>query len=86
MSEKYKKETEENFDEYIDCTGLYCPAPIYETKKKIDTMEKGHILKVTADDPGSGPDIRSWARMTGNELVKAEKNKDIFTFYIRKTG
>ncbi len=86
MSEKCKKETEENFDEYIDCTGLYCPAPIYETRKKIDTMEKGHILKITADDPGSGPDIRSWARMTGNELVKAVKNNNIFTFYIRKTG
>lgn len=84
MSNNSKKEDEAGFDSSLDCTGLYCPAPIYEARKKIDSMEKGQILKMTADDPGSEPDIKSWARMTGNKLLKVEKNNNIFTFYIKK--
>jgi TusA-related sulfurtransferase len=85
MSDNDKKENEKNFDEFLDCVGLYCPVPIFETRKKINSMGKGQILKMTADDPGSEPDIKSWAKMTGNELVKVEKNDNVFTFYIRKT-
>ncbi len=85
MSEGQKKENQINADEYLDCMGLYCPVPIYETRKKINSMKKGQILKMTADDPGSEPDIKSWAKMTGNELIKIEKNNSTFTFYIRKT-
>ena len=80
-----KEENEKNFDEYLDCIGLYCPVPVFETRKKITSMKNGQILKMTADDPGSEPDIKSWARMTGNELLKIEKNDNVFTFYIKKT-
>jgi len=80
-SKKVKKITADN---YLDCIGLYCPVPIYETRKKIDNMKKGQILKMTADDPGSKPDMKSWVRMTGNKLLKIEKEDDTFTFYIEK--
>jgi tRNA 2-thiouridine synthesizing protein A len=85
MGKSGKKENKITADEDLDCTGLYCPAPIYETRKKIDSMKKGQILKMIADDPGSEPDIKSWARMTGNKLLKIEKDKDRFKFYIEKT-
>ncbi len=85
MNDNNKKENEKNFDEYLDCIGLYCPVPVFETRKKINSMEKNQILKMTADDPGSEPDIKSWAKMTGNELLKIEKNDNVFIFYIKKT-
>lgn len=72
-------------DEFLDCTGLYCPAPILETRKKIDTLRQGQILELTADDPASEEDIKSWARVTGNELLKIEQDGDKFVFFIRKT-
>ncbi len=72
-------------DEFLDCTGLYCPAPIFETRKKIDSIKKGQILKLAADDPASEEDIKSWAKTTGNELLKIEKDGEKFTFFIRKT-
>jgi len=72
-------------DEFLDCSGLYCPVPIFETRKKIDSMESGKILKMVADDPGSEEDIQSWARTTGNKLLRLEKEKDTFIFYIKKT-
>jgi TusA-related sulfurtransferase len=72
-------------DEFLDCTGLYCPTPIFETRKKIDSIKQGQILELTADDPASEEDIKSWAKTTGNKLLKIEKNKDKFIFFIRKT-
>ena len=72
-------------DEFLDCTGLYCPVPIFETRKKIDSIKQGQILELTADDPASEEDIKSWAKTTGNELLKIEKDKDKFIFFIRKT-
>ena len=64
-----------NFDDTLDCVGLYCPVPIFETRKKMDALGKGKILKMMADDPGSKPDIESWARTTGNELLKVDWKK-----------
>jgi TusA-related sulfurtransferase len=71
-------------DEYLDCTGLYCPTPIFETRKKIDSIKKGQVLEITADDPASEEDIKSWVKTTGNKLLKIIKDKDKFIFYIRK--
>ncbi len=73
-------------DQELDCVGLYCPAPIFETRKKINNMQKGQILKMAADDPGSEADIKSWAKTTGNDLLKVEKKNDTFFFYIKKTA
>jgi TusA-related sulfurtransferase len=85
MGKSSKKVNKITADQDLDCIGLYCPVPIYETRKKIDSMKKGQILKMTADDPGSEPDIKSWARMTGNKLLRIEKDDDKFIFYIEKT-
>lgn len=71
-------------DERLDCIGLYCPAPIFETRKKMDSLKKGQILEITADDPASEEDIKSWVKTTGNKLLKVIKDKDKFIFYIRK--
>ncbi len=72
-------------DEILDCTGLYCPAPVFETRKKIGTLKKNQILLLLADDPASEEDIKAWAKRTENELISVEKNKDTFKFLIRKT-
>ncbi len=85
MDKSSKRVNKITADQHLDCIGLYCPVPIYETRKKMDSMKKGQILKMTADDPGSEPDIKSWARMTGNKLLKIEKDNSKFIFYIKKT-
>ena len=54
-------EDKEKFDDILDCVGLYCPVPIFETRKKMDVLKKGQVLKMMADDPGSKPDMKSWA-------------------------
>ena len=57
-----------NPDKQIDCTGLFCPMPIVKTREAIKEMAVGQLLEMLSDDPGSDPDMKSWARATGNEL------------------
>lgn len=58
--------------------------PISMTKEGIDEIDVGQILKIEADDPAAEEDIKRWAKRTGNELLKFEKNGNILTFIIRK--
>ena len=72
-------------DAVLDCSGLACPIPIIKTKKAIDAMKTGQVLKMISTDPGSVPDVNAWAQKTGNELLHHEQNGGSFTFYIRRT-
>ena len=56
------------YDLELDTRGLYCPLPIIKTKIEMETLEKGGILKVIADDPGAKTDFPAWCRETGNIL------------------
>ena len=49
-----------NFDQELDCSGLACPMPILKTKKAVDSLQLGQVLKMIATDPGSLPDIQAW--------------------------
>ncbi|HOM94904.1 MAG TPA: sulfurtransferase TusA family protein, partial [Candidatus Saccharicenans sp.] len=64
--------------------GLSCPMPIIKTKKAMDGMKVGEILKMVATDPGSVSDIQAWVKKTGQELLEQEKEGEKFVFYIRK--
>ena len=69
----------------LDCVGFYCPMPISMTKEEIYKIEIGQILKVKADDPAAEEDIKRWAKRTGHEILKFEKEGTILTFYIKRT-
>lgn len=71
-------------DVTLDNSGLACPMPIIKTKKAIDAMRVGQVLKMIATDPGSIPDVQAWVSKTGHELLKHETEGNRFIFYIRK--
>ena len=73
-----------NFDIELDCSGLNCPMPILKTKKKMDTMDSGQILKMISTDPGSCNDVNAWANRTGNELLSTTQGDGNFVFLLRK--
>jgi tRNA 2-thiouridine synthesizing protein A len=73
------------FDHELDCSGLTCPMPIIKTKKMMDTLQEGQVLKMIATDPGSLPDVEAWTSKTGNQLLSHEKEGNKFIFYIKKT-
>ena len=71
-------------DQVLDCSGLACPMPILKTRKAVDAMQQGQVLKMVASDPGSMSDIDAWTRKTGNQLLKFEQENGKYIFYIRK--
>jgi tRNA 2-thiouridine synthesizing protein A len=74
-----------NPDRQIDCTGLFCPMPIVKTREAMTEMTAGQVLEMLSDDPASDPDMRSWARNTGHELLDVTRNGAVYRFVIRKT-
>jgi tRNA 2-thiouridine synthesizing protein A len=74
-----------NFDKELDARGLSCPLPILKTKKALNELASGQVLKVIATDPGSVKDMQAFANQTGNTLVESgEESKDYFFFLKKK--
>ena len=73
MTKEFKGQTP---DETLDCVGLYCPVPVIQTRKHIDTIKAGEVLEVLADDPAAEEDIKRFAKRAGHEIVKLEKRED----------
>ena len=72
-------------DQVLDCSGMACPMPILKTKKAVDGLQTGQVLKMIATDPGSVSDMNAWTQKTGHELLGHEEAGGKFTFYIKKT-
>ena len=71
-------------EQALDCKGLNCPLPILKTKKQMDAMESGQVLKMAATAPGSVNDVNAWTRRTGNELGTHSEEGGLYIFYIKK--
>ena len=68
--------TKEQPVESLDCVGLYCPQPLFQTKQAIESIGPGEILEVLADDPGAEKDIKAFARRTGHTFISATRLPD----------
>lgn len=71
-------------DQELDCRNLNCPLPILKTKKAVDALQAGQVLKLIATDPGSVKDIGAWTARTGNELVSSQESGREYVFFIKK--
>jgi TusA-related sulfurtransferase len=58
----------------LDCIGLYCPEPLFQTRESIDALEVGEVLEVLADDPAAEEDITRFAKRAGHEVVELEND------------
>ena len=72
------------FDTELNCEGLNCPLPVLKTKKKINGMLSGEILKMTSTDPGSVNDVISWTRISTDFLISHTEVSGVYTFFIQK--
>ena len=73
-----------DFDKELDARGLSCPLPILKTKKSLNDLTSGQVLKVVATDPGSVKDMQAFANQTGHSLISSAEADNTFTFLIRK--
>lgn len=71
-------------DRELDACGLNCPLPILRTKKSLNDMQSGQVLRVRATDPGSVRDFQAFARQTGHHLLASSEVSGEFVFLLRK--
>ncbi|GEM_PF-77437 len=72
------------FDQELDCSGLPCPMPILKTKKFLETLKAGQVLKMTATDVAALADIQAWTSNTGHILLGYKTEGEKFIFYIKR--
>ncbi|MFA4966314.1 MAG: sulfurtransferase TusA family protein [Thermoleophilia bacterium] len=68
----------------LDCVGLYCPEPLFQTRESIDSIAVGEVLEVFADDPAAEEDLTRFAKRAGHEVVALEKEGDQLRVLIRR--
>jgi len=72
------------FDKELDARGLSCPLPILKTKKALNDLATGQVLKVVATDPGSVKDMEAFAKQTGNALLSSAQDGGGYVFFLQK--
>lgn len=72
------------FDAELDALGLACPMPLLKAKLELNRLPSGAVLKVTASDPGSQRDFRSFARLAGHQLLREEVADGVYRYWLRK--
>jgi tRNA 2-thiouridine synthesizing protein A len=73
-----------DFDKELDARGLNCPLPILRTKKSLNDMATGQVLKIVATDPASVKDFEAFSKQTGNVLLSSSKTGNEFLFFLKK--
>lgn len=71
-------------DKELDARGMNCPLPILRTRKSLNEMTSGQVLRIVATDPGSVKDFEAFSKQTGNPLLEQSAGDKEFVFYIRK--
>ena len=77
-------EPDRQHDRELDARGLNCPLPILRTKKALNDMHTGNVLKVLATDPASVKDFQAFSRQTGNALLQHSEADGVYQFYLQR--
>jgi len=70
-------------DREVDARGLNCPLPILRTKKALNDMTTGQVLRILATDPASVRDFEAFARQTGHQLLRHDEEQGVFVFLLK---
>ena len=71
-------------DKKLDCVGLFCPEPVFNTRLRLDQMEIGETLEVIADDPAAKSDIENLAKNLGQEVLESVQEGEVTRILIKK--
>ena len=72
------------FDRELDARGLNCPLPILRTKKALNEMQTGSVLKILATDPAAVKDFIAFSKQTGNALLEYDEADGVFRFFLQR--
>ena len=73
-------------DRVLDTRGSFCPVPVIETAKAMDSLAPGEVLEVLSDDIGVKLDIPAWCQGQGQRLLGMVEEGTLIRIRILKTG
>lgn len=56
-------------DKELNARGMNCPLPLMKTKRVLQKMESGQVLRVFATDSGSMKDILEFVTEAGHRML-----------------
>lgn len=68
----------------LDATQDDCPIPTIKTKKMLDEMDAGAVLKVVTSKEGTVKNLRTFVNSNNCELVHEIRATEGYHFYIKK--
>jgi len=71
-------------DKVLDYFGLFCPEPVFRTRKEIDRLDVGQVIEVLSDDPAAEEDIPRLLKNIGQQLLEVTKENGEYHFLIKK--
>ncbi|HEY7986627.1 MAG TPA: sulfurtransferase TusA family protein [Methylophilaceae bacterium] len=77
-------DSEPKYDHEINARGLSCPLPMFSTRKSLEHINSGEILKFIVTDRNAISYFESLARQTGLQLLFWREHADTTLFYLRK--
>ena len=78
MSEELKADVK------LDLKNLMCPLPVVKVSQAIKKVGVGQVIEAEATDPGVLADIPAWAKSTGNEMLKTEREGKVIRFWVKR--
>lgn len=70
--------------EILDTSGLSCPLPLLKAKQALANLGSNDVLKVVTTDSGSQRDFRSFAKLSGHELIQEEVKEQVYSYWLKK--
>ena len=68
----------------LDVVRLMCPMPVIRLSQKINELEVGDSIEITATDPGVKHDIPAWCRVHGHIVKKVDEQGDLIVILVEK--
>lgn len=69
---------------FYDFKGLQCPLPVLKTRKKLQDLQAGAMIRIETTDPLSPLDIAHFCQSEGHTLLEQQSEGRIFHFLIKK--
>ena len=66
----------------LDVLGFYCPVPLHQTKRALESLSSGDIIGIKADDPETLHDIPMYLGRTEHILREIVNESGEFYFLI----
>ncbi len=86
MSDTFLDDTGADDSALLDASGLLCPLPVLKTRKRLNGMARGQILRVLASDPAAIVDMPHFCSQSGHELLAIEDSDPRGQIYVIRRG